>query len=231
MFKNFEIKLNNVQSIFLILSVFAISVLTFALGYIIGKDSSNGVSTISSESYQVVTPLDKEMEQIETAKIQPLPPVVEVQKKRTVKELQKGADEKELTFFKTLPNSKEETEERLKNKEHGKEMEKKIAVQSSGSATEPHPASESRPASSKSLQASYTVQVSALKNMDEASNLKSRLEGKGYKSYITTYETTNAKWFRVRVGQFNTKEEAEAVAKKLKAKENLASFITTYQEN
>lgn len=225
MFKNFEIKLNNVQSIFLILSVFAISVLTFALGYIIGKDSSNGVSTISSESYQVVTPLDKEMEQIETAKIQPLPPVVEVQKKRTVKELQKGADEKELTFFKTLPNSKEETEERLKNKEHGKEMEKKIAVQSSGSATEPHPAS------SKSSQASYTVQVSALKNMDEASSLKSRLEGKGYKSYITTYETTNAKWFRVRVGQFNTREEAEAVAKKLKAKENLASFITTYQEN
>ncbi|MEK6545155.1 MAG: SPOR domain-containing protein [Nitrospinota bacterium] len=225
MFKNFEIKLNNVQSIFLILSVFAISVLTFALGYIIGKDSSTGVSTISSESYQVVTPLDKEMEQIETAKIQPLPPVVEVQKKRTVKELQKGADEKELTFFKTLPNSKEETEERLKNKEHGKEMEKKIAVQSSGSTTEPHPAS------SKSSQASYTVQVSALKNMDEASSLKSRLEGKGYKSYITTYETTNAKWFRVRVGQFNTKEEAEAVAKKLKAKENLASFITTYQEN
>lgn len=225
MFKNFEIKLNNVQSVFLILSVFAISVLTFALGYIIGKDSSTGVSTISSESYQVVTPLDKEMEQIETAKIQPLPPVVEVQKKRTVKELQKGADEKELTFFKTLPNSKEETEERLKNKEHGKEMEKKIAVQSSGSATEP------RPASSKSLQASYTVQVSALKNMDEASSLKSRLEGKGYKSYITTHETTNAKWFRVRVGQFNTKEEAKAVAKKLKAKENLAPFITTYQEN
>jgi cell division protein FtsN len=225
MFKNFEIKLNNVQSIFLILSVFAISVLTFALGYIIGKDSSTGVSTISSESYQVVTPLDKEMEQIETAKIQPLPPVVEVQKKRTVKELQKGTDEKELTFFKTLPNSKEETEERLKNKEHGKEMEKKIAVQSSGSATELHPAS------SKSSQASYTVQVSALKNMDEASSLKSRLEGKGYKSYITTYETTNAKWFRVRVGQFNTKEEAEAVAKKLKAKENLAPFITTYQEN
>lgn len=225
MFKNFEIKLNNIQSIFLILSVFAISVLTFALGYIIGKDSSTGVSTINSEPYQVVTPSDKEMEQIETAKIQPLPPVVEVQKKRTVKELQKGTDEKELTFFKTLPNSKEETEERLKNKEHGKDMQKKVAVQSSGPTTEHHPAS------SKSSQASYTVQVSALKNMGEASNLKSRLEGKGYKSYITTYETKNAKWFRVRVGQFNTREEAEAVAEKLKAKENLASFITTYQEN
>lgn len=225
MFKNFEIKLNNVQSIFLILSVFAISVLTFALGYIIGKDSSTGVSTINSELYQVVTPLDKEMEQIETAKIQPLPPVVEVQKKRTVKKLRKGADEKELTFFKTLPNSKEETEERLKNKENGKDIQKKVEVQSPGSLTESHPAS------SKPLKTSYTIQVSALKNINEASNLKSRLEDKGYKSYITTHETTNAKWFRVRVGQFNTREEAETVAEKLKTKENLSPFITTYQEN
>jgi len=73
----------------------------------------------------------------------------------------------------------------------------------------------------------YTVQAGAFKNLKEAENLKRRLENKGYKAYIKKYPAArNMKLFKVRIGEFSNKQDAEDAALKLKKTEKLKAFVT-----
>src|SRR3990172_4275161 len=182
MFKDFEIKLNNIQSIILVVSIFTIGILSFALGFLIGKDSPSEVVALKTEQPKTTASLErKDSDAIRL----PLPQVEEEQETKTDEATQKVTDNRSVK-------------------------------------------SETRPTTA-SLQSSYTVQVGSFKTMNEASNFKSKIDKKGYQTYITTYDTSDGKWFRVRIGQFKTKDEAESLTKKLKSEENLASFITNYK--
>lgn len=228
MLKNFEIKLNNIQSILLIASIFAIGILCFSLGFIIGKGSSYDITALKSETQESITPSSQiEKRDDDIAKFSP-PPVAEKKDIPVEKVPPKKRDESNLTFFKTLPDAKKVEEQKTANEKQNKDTSRKPAKQKpskSLSKAASH-VSKSQPSTSD-LQLSYTVQVGSFRNMDEASNLKTKLEKKGYQSYIAAYDTTNSNWFRVRIGQFKTKSQAESMAKKLKTKENLASFVTT----
>lgn len=255
MFKNFEIKLNSVQSILLIISIFAIGILSFALGFTLGKNSSPDIVAMKDTSQESV-PLEKKLEDA----AQPPPAVSENQVASTEKTIQKEThgtiqssdktktpDAGEMTFFKTLPETKssplsERTKTQTIDKSQKKEEVRKESAsqkvipapqkqaQTQGKTQEALAKPQAMPLqSSPPLQAFYTVQAGSFKTMDDASKLKSKLEGKGYQSYITTYDTPDAKWFRVRIGQFKTKEQAESAAKKLKTEENLATFIAAYK--
>lgn len=253
MFKDFEIKLNNIQSIILVISIFTIGILSFALGFLIGKDSPSEVIALKTEQPKTTALLEKKDSDIIHL---PLPRIEEEQEtkveKVTPKETDKPvqqAQDKELTFFKTLPDAKKDEGKKIKD------AQKKAASQSLSSTTPdifPHKGGaqstpllhknidvkktadnrsikpEARPAST-STQLSYTVQTGSFKTMNEASNFKSKLDKKGYHTYITTYDTPDGKWFRVRIGQFKTKDEADSLTKKLKSEENLSPFITTYK--
>ena len=224
MFKDFEIKLNNIQSIILVISIFTIGILSFALGFLIGKDSPSEVIALKTEQPKTTSSLEKKDSDIIHL---PLPRIEEEQETKTEKVTPKETDkpvqqaqDRELTFFKTLPNTKKGGAQStpLLNKNTD---EKKVTDNRSVK-------SETRPTTA-SLQSSYTVQIGSFKTMNEASNFKSKIDKKGYQTYITTYDASDGKWFRVRIGQFNTKDEAESLTKKLKSEENLASFITNYK--
>lgn len=253
MFKDFEIKLNNIQSIILVISIFTIGILSFALGFLIGKDSPSEVIALKTEQPKTTALLEKKDSDIIHL---PLPRIEEEQETKTEKVTPKETDkpvqqaqDKELTFFKTLPDAKKDEGKKIKD------TQKKAASQSLSSTTPdifPHKGGaqstpllhknidvkktadnrsikpETRPAST-SAQLSYTVQAGSFKTMNEASNFKSKLDKKGYHTYITTYDTPDGKWFRVRIGQFKTKDEADSLTKKLKSEENLSPFITTYK--
>jgi cell division septation protein DedD len=75
----------------------------------------------------------------------------------------------------------------------------------------------------------YTVQVASFTSKDEAFNLKNKLEKKGFDSYIVLFMKGEVKWFRVRVGSLNTKEEASQISKKIKEEIKLNSFVTSYE--
>jgi cell division septation protein DedD len=63
----------------------------------------------------------------------------------------------------------------------------------------------------------FTVQVAALKEAQGARKLVDDLRSKGYPAYQVKSESTdNSVWFRVRVGAFSQRDEAEALLKKLK---------------
>ncbi len=72
----------------------------------------------------------------------------------------------------------------------------------------------------------YTVQVGAFKNQKEADSLRVQLESKGYKVYTKKGTLKKATVFKVMVGEFARKKEAEVFALKLRNAERLNAYVT-----
>ena len=80
----------------------------------------------------------------------------------------------------------------------------------------------------------YTVQVGAFTEAAEAETLKTKLDKKGYKAYVTQSGTKeNKKLYKVQIGEFSTKKEAELLSIKIRKTEGLQTFATfkTAQED
>lgn len=72
----------------------------------------------------------------------------------------------------------------------------------------------------------YTVQAGAFKNVSDANILKERLDKKGYKTYITLETKNHKKLYKVRIGDFAARKEAEILSIKIKKSEGLNTFVT-----
>jgi cell division septation protein DedD len=73
----------------------------------------------------------------------------------------------------------------------------------------------------------YVVQVMAVTTRAEADTIAKRLVSKGYPTFVTT-NPTGAKnvSYRVRVGKFNDRREAETIASRLQKEEQFKPWIT-----
>ena len=74
---------------------------------------------------------------------------------------------------------------------------------------------------------SWTVQVNAFPDEDSAKIWVDRLKNKGYKAYVTEVRNKGKVWYRVRIGHYDTREEAEKIEETLKNKENLTKAFAT----
>jgi cell division septation protein DedD len=87
-----------------------------------------------------------------------------------------------------------------------------------------------RPAEQVSVQAKaevYTVQLGALRRASEAKKLRQKFERKGFKTFMMiTKNRKHEKIYKVRVGEFRKKKEAEILAVKLRKTEGLKAFVT-----
>jgi cell division septation protein DedD len=72
----------------------------------------------------------------------------------------------------------------------------------------------------------FVVQVASLKSRGEADAIAKRLSSKGFPSFVTTPGSSGPKVFRVRVGKYADRREAETVAKKLEKEEQFKPWIT-----
>lgn len=70
----------------------------------------------------------------------------------------------------------------------------------------------------------YTVQVAAVDRRAEADTMAKRLNGKGYDAYVEQ-QKGNGK-FRIRVGSFRTRRDAQLVADRLKKEEKFKPWVT-----
>ena len=72
----------------------------------------------------------------------------------------------------------------------------------------------------------YTIQVSSFRSMEQASELKGRLNKKGYAAYVQSVDLSDkGMWHRVRVGNYRDKEGAERVASDLRGRESLPATV------
>ena len=71
----------------------------------------------------------------------------------------------------------------------------------------------------------YAVQVAAVNVRSEADSIAKRLSAKGYAAYVEDPKGTQ-KMFRVRVGTFKSRSDAQSVADKLKKEEKFKPWVT-----
>jgi len=73
----------------------------------------------------------------------------------------------------------------------------------------------------------FALQVTALRERDEAESVARRLAAKGYTAYVIAPPPAGTpKYYRVRVGKFRTRREAEDIAAKLQKEEQIKPWIT-----
>jgi cell division septation protein DedD len=72
----------------------------------------------------------------------------------------------------------------------------------------------------------FAVQIAALNVRGEAEAIAKRLSSKGYMAYVLVPSDGTPAVFRVRIGKFPTRHEAETVAAKLKKEEQFNPWVT-----
>jgi len=155
-----------------------------------------------------------------------------------------GAKE-EITFYDTLTRpapaqarTEEETREAKKAEKNSKaeprenRLPARQEVTSVAKRAEDKPApaaSKPRPAEAdvKESGRPWTVQVNAFPDEKSAKTWVDRLHDKGYSAYLSESRIQGRVWYRVRVGRFESRDEAEKTQEALKRKENLAKAFTT----
>jgi DedD protein len=70
------------------------------------------------------------------------------------------------------------------------------------------------------------VQVAALNVRGEADEIARRLVGQGYEAFVATPASGNPAVYRVRVGPFKTRSEADSIGAKLKKEGRFDPWIT-----
>jgi D-alanyl-D-alanine carboxypeptidase (penicillin-binding protein 5/6) len=90
---------------------------------------------------------------------------------------------------------------------------------------EPKPR-EPRPVEDRGANASaYTVQVGAFREKRMAEMLRQRLRQRGYSAYVMTSGTRTAKFYRVRLGEFDSQGEAKRFVGRLKNQMGLEAVV------
>jgi len=72
----------------------------------------------------------------------------------------------------------------------------------------------------------FVVQVAAVREQNDADTMARRLTAKGYPAFVATSADGPARFYRVRVGRYDTRREAESVAARLLKEEQFKPWIT-----
>jgi cell division septation protein DedD len=73
----------------------------------------------------------------------------------------------------------------------------------------------------------WTVQVNAFPDEKSAKSSVDRLRDKGYNAYVSESRIQGRTWYRVRVGRFDSREEAEKIQESLRKREHLSKSFAT----
>jgi cell division septation protein DedD len=227
-----EIQLNGKQLVFLFMAATVVSVVIFLCGVLVGRGvraergdlAENAASSVpamevaptpSTSTTQVVNPPPAGTEPA----AQPPTPV------------------DELSYFDRLEKTTPTPEKLRPAAEKEKVKEKPAAVAAAPApppaAVKPAPAPvpASAPAASNSeaertAAQGWAVQVAALNVRSEADAMAKRLSSKGYSAYVVAPTSSTPAMFRVRIGTFKTRREAEAMAATLQTAEQFKPWVT-----
>jgi len=209
-----EIQLNGKQLVFLFMAVTVVSVVIFLLGVMIGRgvraERVAGDQTIAAAadapSPQPAAPPPAAPAGADPTKAAP-PAAVE-----------------DLTYFDRLQKSSAASED-LKAPAAAPKSDAKADHVETPAPAKPAPAAKSAATPAPSDKG-YAVQVAAVKVRSQADAIASRLSSKGYAAYVQTPASGAPQVFRVRVGKFPTRRDAEAMAARLQKEEQFKPWVT-----
>jgi cell division septation protein DedD len=97
---------------------------------------------------------------------------------------------------------------------------------SPGPGSAPAPPAEEKPVPPEPKGDGFAIQIAALRGRGEAEAVVARLKEKGYAAYLMPPLAGQPSVFRVRVGKFKARAEAERVATRLEREEQFKPWIT-----
>jgi cell division septation protein DedD len=137
---------------------------------------------------------------------------------------QARTDEETREAKKAEKNSKAESREnRLPARQEVAAVAKRAEDKPAPAASKPRPAEDD----ARESRRPWTVQVNAFPDEKSAKTWVDRLKDKGYNAYLSESRIQGRVWYRVRVGRFETRDEAEKTQEALKRKEHLAKAFAT----
>lgn len=210
-----EIQLSGKEVIFLVMATFALSVLIFVCGLLVGRGvraerggdsldaepiASNAAPSTPSTAADVPAPQAAEA---------PAPPA-----------------EDELSYHKRLQGNTPPAE-RLKPQAAEQQPAKPAAPAPAAAQTPaPPPDTTAGPdVPSSGRPGTWVVQVSALQNRAMASTLVQRLIAKGYPAFLLNPAPGTPKIYRVQIGRYDDRREADQIARRLEKEEQLTPAI------
>jgi septal ring-binding cell division protein DamX len=230
-----EIQLSGKQLVFLFMAVTVVLVVTFLTGVLVGR----GVRVERSESAQadaltespvapphtaVATPADADP----TKAAPPAPAENGAETDAKPAAVPEPAEEPPVAVKRTPPPSAPPAVQPAAAAKITAPAAKPPAVASASAkpAADPAtPAASGTPDATDTQRSGYAVQVAAVNARGEADAIVKRLSGKGYAAYVEMPKG-NASMFRVRVGTFKTRREAQTIADKLKKEEKFKPWVT-----
>ena len=149
-----------------------------------------------------------------------------------------GSARDELTFYDTLVESSpagepKPSEKPIQSAREVKTKGREVPGPASLRAAEkpsreiPHDASAANSAAESGK--AWYVQVNAFPDEKSGQIFVDKLRNKGYKAYLAEGRNQGQLWYRVRVGEFSSREEAERIAEILKSKENFPKAFAARQ--
>ncbi len=206
----------------IILSLVITSSLSFVLGFFVGKSYNpaleNQISVLPPQESDIVAK-DGAIVSSETTVQQHS--ANEIQTAPTPPETQKTGQANQAQEIKAQEGTKKHSEVQQK-----KELLNQAQEKGSAKLKADHKTNESKNQGTPKTR-KYTVQAGAFKNEADADSLKSKLDNKGYKTFVIPFRTKkHEKLFKVMVGEFSTRKDADFLSIKLKKTEGLKTFVT-----
>jgi cell division septation protein DedD len=203
--------------------------LTFTLGILVGRQWSRPASvTTAAESGARKTVSPGKRGGLAGADVDP-PPM----------------DQKQLTFYQTLtaPLGRGSADAAPRHEDKARAASASEPARSDAHAASPTYTSRSEPAAEKSTggptsadkgtraaaepTGPWAVQAAAFKTQAQADALQKQLKQAGFDAYVASATASDGQAnYRVRIGTFKSKAEAQRVAERVRGERSLAAFIT-----
>jgi len=218
-----EIQLNGKQLVFLFMAATVVSVVIFLMGVFVGRGVRAERGSVADTSTPVSTVADSSPAPAPATAVPAAPPAGS---DPTAAAPPKEAAE-DLSYFSRLEKSKPPAEKLKAPAERAEAPAKRAETPAPAAAPPPKAASADTPASAAEPNGQgYAVQIAALNVRSDAEAIAKRLSNKGYSAYVVAPPDGTPSVFRVRVGKFPTKREAETIAAKLQKEEQFKPWVT-----
>ena len=228
-----EIQLNGKQLIFLFMAATVVSVVIFLCGVMVGRGvrSGRGETTPSAE---LETPAQAAPAPIAPAPApassaaakgqanQPTPPVPE-DDTSAYKDL--TADKPKDTALATPAKGQAKPAQAAPAPPKADATGKAAVAETAAPKPEPPaPVDKDKPAAVTS--GGYAVQLTALRDRSEADAMVKRLAGKGYPAYVVNPLPGKPPVYRVQVGRYQNRADADRIASRLQKEEQFSPWVT-----
>lgn len=217
-----EIQLSGKQLVFLFMATTIVAVVIFLCGVQVGRGVRIDRATDPSDTFGATTPPPAAAPAASAATVAPPPPA----------DAPAPPQEEDLTYGKQL-QSDSAAQEKLKPR-----ADASSAPAKTPEPERPAPIAKEKPAPAVAAKAPGTsgsgaprsgvwvVQVQALKGQAAANAVAQRLSGKGYPAFVLSPASGAPSIYRVQVGRFNDRREAEQIARRLEKEEQFKPWIS-----